>query len=348
MSDSETLAKKRITPNTPLSDQENKKVNDKAYEKRSVSHEDNLSTRRTDPLEVWSDFIENNYIFSECSIYKPDKDEIICLFSLYIYVILKQRKIKESDCKEAIKNIVQIALPPRFHSVIKFSKLVDQVYLLCKDYYMAKKSEEDAMIIFNNKFKESWKYYGVRLFYDCRIEDKKFISINKQVIIGINEDGLIIMKKDGEIIALYPLYQINDFYSSQHMFTVCIDKEKGSDQGIQLNIHTNQSVTMEYVLQAYLDRYINHIFSQAEPLKSIKGSVPMLQLMQYPTSPHHKSETKKSESTEKLTLKKKKKSKESSGRRRSSSMSSKRHIEIEVNSKKSYDDLDKKNFESLS
>jgi hypothetical protein len=64
---------------------------------------------------------------------------------------------------------------------------------------------------------QHWVFYGTHFFSVCKsIDSKKQMS---KAILGVNEDGIVVLRKEGERISLYPWSQLKSWSASLTSFT---------------------------------------------------------------------------------------------------------------------------------
>lgn len=312
VSDSEAMAKKRI--NIVLSDQEKEKESGSKRSRNSNSQtSQDMPNQRIDKISEWAEFLENIHLFIECPIHRVTLEELTKLTALYIYSIMKQKNYSPA---RAVEKYFNYAFPPRLSHLVD-GRVKARALEYCMEFKSDDMSVDDTLHEFNTLFK-SWKYYGFSLFHDCKFEDKKLNVNSKNSTIGINGDGIIILKKDGdEIIAAYPLSSISFFTYSGNVFSleIVIDADKTTEHTYTCTIHSPQAESILYTLESYLDHYVSMIFCNSDSLKKLKGDRPMIKIL---SSAYSRKQN--SNSSPKEDKKKKRKSKR---RGRSSSVSSK-------------------------
>lgn len=268
VSDSEAMSKKRI--HIP-SDNEKEKDNSPKKTKQGVL------TTRTDRTAEWAEFTENCHLFLECPIHKVSMEEVAKLSALYIYSIMKQKNLKTPS--KAVDKYFGYAFPKRFMNMAT-GQVRARVLEHCIAFMSQGMKVDETLREFNDLFK-AWKYYGLKVFYDCKIEDKKLNLNAKTCLVGIHEDGIVILKKDGEeIFTTYPFSSIADFGWNGHsfLFDILGDVDRVTEYQYTVTVTSVQCDSIAYTLEAYLDRYVSTIFSFKDSLKKVKGPHPMVKI----------------------------------------------------------------------
>lgn len=109
------------------------------------------------------------------------------------------------------------------------------------------KSEEDAKSEYLEIVKQ-WPFYGTTFYPPCKSIGSK--KIPAKVIIGVNAEGILLLKRDKELVSTHPFTEICSWASSSTTFAF----EFGSQQESQkYTFETKQGAIIAASIQTYID-----------------------------------------------------------------------------------------------
>lgn len=106
-------------------------------------------------------------------------------------LLIKSRRENVST-KTLLKLRLPEFVPERFVAASKSSTAMDQLMNILTDIKLL---SADAAMQELIQLVYKWRFFGSVLFFDCKPSDKRIST--KPVIIAINEDGILLLKKDG-------------------------------------------------------------------------------------------------------------------------------------------------------
>jgi hypothetical protein len=115
--------------------------------------------------------------------------ELVELAALHLLIVVKK---EGGSAKQRLKGKLEDFFPARFNSIMKPSVAMEQIATNFNDIKLISLDKAQQEYI---HLVQKWRFYGTKVFFDCKTQDKKLAS--KPVTLGINEDGIMIMKKDG-------------------------------------------------------------------------------------------------------------------------------------------------------
>jgi myosin-7 len=109
------------------------------------------------------------------------------------------------------------------------------------------KSAEDAKTEYLGIVKQ-WPFYGVTFYPPCKnVGNRKLPS---KVIIGVNSEGILLLKKDKEVISTHPFTEICSWASSSTTFAFEYGTQTESQK---LAFETKQGAIIASTIQTYID-----------------------------------------------------------------------------------------------
>jgi len=110
------------------------------------------------------------------------------------------------------------------------------------------KSAEDAKTDYLEIVKQ-WPYYGTTFYPPCKTTGNKK-GIPPKTIIGVNAEGILLLKKDKELVSTHPFTEICSWASSSTSFAF----EFGSQtESTKYTFETKQGAIIASTIQTYID-----------------------------------------------------------------------------------------------
>lgn len=110
------------------------------------------------------------------------------------------------------------------------------------------------------KIAQNLTFYGAMFFFGCKSCDGNSSlnsalaakKIPNKLVIAVNEDGIILLRREGTFLAVYPFAKIKNWSSSFSSFSFDVDET-------QLEFETAEGETIALVVQMYIDQLIDNI-----------------------------------------------------------------------------------------
>ncbi len=110
------------------------------------------------------------------------------------------------------------------------------------------------------KIAQNLTFYGAMLFFNCKSCDSNSAlnsalatkKIPNKLVIAVNEDGIILLRREGTFLAVYPFAKIKNWSSSFSSFSFDVEET-------QLEFETAEGETIALVVQMYIDHLIDNI-----------------------------------------------------------------------------------------
>jgi len=109
------------------------------------------------------------------------------------------------------------------------------------------KSEEDAKTEYLDIVKQ-WPFYGTTFYPPCKTIGIK--KIPAKVIIGVNAEGILLLKKDKELVSTHPFTEICSWASSSTTFAFEFGSQTESQK---YTFETKQGAIIAASIQTYID-----------------------------------------------------------------------------------------------
>jgi len=122
----------------------------------------------------------------------------------------------------------------------------------------AGKSEEDAKTEYLDIVKQ-WPFYGTTFYPPCRTIGNK--KIPSKVIIGVNAEGILLLKKDKELVSTHPFTEICSWASSSTTFAFEFGSQTESQK---YTFETKQGAIIAASIQTYIDILVQMLKSGEE------------------------------------------------------------------------------------
>jgi hypothetical protein len=122
----------------------------------------------------------------------------------------------------------------------------------------AGKSEEDAKSEYLDIVKQ-WPFYGTTFYPPCRTLATK--KIPSKVIIGVNAEGILLLKKDKELVSTHPFTEICSWASSSTTFAFEFGSQTESQK---YTFETKQGAIIAACIQTYIDILVQMLKSGEE------------------------------------------------------------------------------------
>jgi len=120
------------------------------------------------------------------------------------------------------------------------------------------KSEEDAKTEYLDIVKQ-WPFYGTTFYPPCRSIGSK--KIPAKVIIGVNAEGILLLKKDKELVSTHPFTEICSWASSSTTFAFEFGSQTESQK---YTFETKQGAIIAASIQTYIDILVQMLKSGEE------------------------------------------------------------------------------------
>jgi len=122
----------------------------------------------------------------------------------------------------------------------------------------AGKSEEDAKTEYLDIVKQ-WPFYGTTFYPPCKTIGNK--RLPAKVIIGVNAEGILLLKKDKELISTHPFTEICSWASSSTTFAFEFGSQTESQK---YTFETKQGAIIAASIQTYIDILVQMLKSGEE------------------------------------------------------------------------------------
>jgi len=109
------------------------------------------------------------------------------------------------------------------------------------------KSPEDAKSEYLEIVKQ-WPFYGTTFYPPCK--STKNPKLPAKVIIGVNAEGILLLKKDKELISTHPFTEICSWASSSNTFAFEFGTQTESQK---FSFETKQGAIIAACIQTYID-----------------------------------------------------------------------------------------------
>jgi len=109
------------------------------------------------------------------------------------------------------------------------------------------KSEEEAKTEYLDIVKQ-WPFYGTTFYPPCKTIGKT--RIPNKVIIGVNAEGILLLKKDKELVSTHPFTEICSWASSSTTFAFEFGSQSESQK---YTFETKQGAIIAASIQTYID-----------------------------------------------------------------------------------------------
>jgi len=120
------------------------------------------------------------------------------------------------------------------------------------------KSEEDAKTEYLDIVKQ-WPFYGTTFYPPCKTIGVK--KIPNKVIIGVNAEGILLLKRDKELISTHPFTEICSWASSSTTFAFEFGSQTESQK---YTFETKQGAIIAASIQTYIDILVQMLKSSEE------------------------------------------------------------------------------------
>jgi len=120
------------------------------------------------------------------------------------------------------------------------------------------KSEEDAKTEYLEVVKQ-WPFYGTTFYPPCKTIGSK--KIPNKVIIGVNAEGILLLKKDKELVSTHPFTEICSWASSSTTFAFEFGSQTESQK---YTFETKQGAIIAASIQTYIDILVQMLKSGEE------------------------------------------------------------------------------------
>lgn len=120
------------------------------------------------------------------------------------------------------------------------------------------KSEEDAKTEYLDVVKQ-WPFYGTTFYPPCKTIGSK--KIPNKVIIGVNAEGILLLKKDKELVSTHPFTEICSWASSSTTFAFEFGSQTESQK---YTFETKQGAIIAASIQTYIDILVQMLKSGEE------------------------------------------------------------------------------------
>lgn len=200
------------------------------------------------------------------------------VFELGALDLLIKSKRENVSTKTLLKLRLNEFVPERFVNASKSNTAIENLMNILSDIKLLSTDaamQELAQVVFK------WKFYGSSLFFDCKPSDKRVST--KPVVLAINEDGILLLKKDGvrkprfsanpadllqDVSLVYPLSTITSWSAgfTSFQFESSPDPQNphtqawGSDAPSSVNLETSQGETIGRALSGIVDRKARMVF----------------------------------------------------------------------------------------
>jgi len=120
------------------------------------------------------------------------------------------------------------------------------------------KSEEEAKTEYLEIVKQ-WPFYGTTFYPPCRSIGSR--KIPAKVIIGVNAEGILLLKKDKELVSTHPFTEICSWASSSTTFAFEFGSQAESQK---YTFETKQGAIIAASIQTYIDILVQMLKSGEE------------------------------------------------------------------------------------
>jgi len=120
------------------------------------------------------------------------------------------------------------------------------------------KTEEDAKTEYLDIVKQ-WPFYGTTFYPPCKTIGSK--KIPNKVIIGVNAEGILLLKKDKDLVSTHPFTEICSWASSSTTFAFEFGSQTESQK---YTFETKQGAIIAASIQTYIDILVQMLKSGEE------------------------------------------------------------------------------------
>jgi len=242
-----------------------------------------------DLMALWTDnnSVPNKapaFVFKKKIFLRDDQREMSDLIAKHHVYIQAQHSVIESDYPCSIEDVVKLAgLQVQIiygdhksgtHAVGFLSANLKQ--FVPKDVYSQRKpndwenlifrahasntgkSEEDAKTEYLDIVKQ-WPFYGTTFYPPCKTIGSK--KIPNKVIIGVNAEGILLLKKDKDLVSTHPFTEICSWASSSTTFAFEFGSQTESQK---YTFDTKQGAIIAASIQTYIDILVQMLKSGEE------------------------------------------------------------------------------------
>jgi len=195
---------------------------------------------------LWS-VIESEY---PCSV-----EDAVRLAGLQVQIVYGDHKPGSHTAGFLTQNLKNF-VPVDLYSLKKPS---EWEYLIFKAHSMnTGKSAEDSKLEYLDIVKQ-WPFYGTTFYPPCRSLNNR--KLPTKVIIGVNAEGILLLKRDKELVSTHPFTEICSWASSSGTFAF----EFGTQVEAQkYTFETKQGAIIASTIQTYIDILVQMLKSGEE------------------------------------------------------------------------------------
>lgn len=188
-------------------------------------------------------YIQALYCVME-SEYPCSADEAIKLAGLQVQVVYGDHRIGTHVVGFLTQNLKQY-LPKDLFPTKRPAEWEALIFKAHSQY--TGKSADDAKSDYLDIVKQ-WGFYGTTFFPPCKAAGKQ--KTPSKVIIGVNAEGILLLKKDKELVSTHPFTEICSWASSSTTFAF----EFGSQtESVKFTFETKQGAIIAATIQTYID-----------------------------------------------------------------------------------------------
>jgi len=182
-----------------------------------------------------------NVVESEfpCSV-----DDAIKLAALQVQVVYGDHKFGTHVVGFLTQNLKQY-LPRELFSTKKPAEWETAIFKAHSQ--LVGKSAEEAKLDYLDIVKQ-WPFYGTTLFPPCKSSGKQ--KTPSKVIIGVNAEGILLLKKDKDLVSTHPFTEICSWASSSTTFAFEFGNQTES---LKYTFETKQGAIIAANIQTYID-----------------------------------------------------------------------------------------------
>jgi len=196
-----------------------------------------------DPVAKHLVYIQALYSVIE-SEYQCSADEAIRLAGLQVQVVYGDHKTGTHVVGFLTQNLKQYLPKDLFPSKkpSEWEALIFKAHASC-----AGKSAEDAKSEYLDIVKQ-WAFYGTTFFPPCKSAGKQ--KTPSKCVVGVNAEGILLLKKDKELVSTHPFTEICSWASSSNTFAFEFGSQTESQK---YTFETKQGAIIAATIQTYID-----------------------------------------------------------------------------------------------
>jgi len=226
-----------------------------------------------DDMRESNDLVARQYIFLQAlynvieSVYPCSSDEVVRLAGYHVQIVYGDHNssthvsgfLQPNLAKFVPKNMISTKKPQEWETAIfkEHRKHIGQ-------------SADDAKLMYLNTVRK-WDFYGTTFFPPCKLTSQ-VKKIKGKVVIGVNQDGLMLLKsKDQSVISKHPYTEICSWASSSSTFAFEFGTQ---NEATKFTFETKHGSIIASTIQTYIDILVDMLTNgeQEEDDSAVSGN----------------------------------------------------------------------------